>query len=149
MPEYIHHGACAPLNGYRIANIIQDMVLAYLTCAAWSSPVIDDEGREIEANHAEYDFSVQSQIVAFWQCSEFLHHPAAQRALATGYWSPDQLGHDLWLTRNRHGAGFWDRYSKWGEDREAYRIGEVLTTLAHDIGEQYAYVGDDNMIYFE
>lgn len=149
MPEYIHHGSCAPLDGYRVANIVQDMAMAYLTCAAWSSSNFDAEGHEIDTDLAKYDFSTQSQIVAFWHCSEFLHHPAAQQALATGHWSPDQLGHDLWLTRNRHGVGFWDRYSKWGEDHEAYDLGEVLTSVAHDMGEQYAYVGDDNMIHFE
>jgi hypothetical protein len=29
---------------------------------------------------------------------------------------PGQVGHDFWLTRNRHGAGFWDRgYGKLGD----------------------------------
>lgn len=149
MPEYIHHGACVPLDGYRIANIIQDMALAYLTCAAWSSPVIDDEGHDVETDLSRYDFSVEAQIEAFWRCAEFLSHAKVREALTTGHWSPAQLGHDLWLTRNHHGAGFWDRFSKWGEDYEAHAIGEALTALAHDFGERYAYVGDDKMIHFE
>ena len=33
---------------------------------------------------------------------------------ATQNWNAEQLGHDLWLTRNGHGAGFWDR----GHDEE-------------------------------
>lgn len=48
-------------------------------------------------------------------------------------------GHDLWLTRNGHGAGFWDRdYGK---------LGDILTDAAHAMGECYLYVGDDGKIY--
>jgi len=52
---------------------------------------------------------------------------------------PEQLGHDLWLTRNRHGAGFWDRGL--GE------IGDKLTELAHSYGGVTLYIGDDGKIY--
>ena len=52
---------------------------------------------------------------------------------------PKQLGHDLWLTRNRHGAGFWDRGL--GE------IGDKLTELAHSYGDVTLYIGDDGKIY--
>jgi hypothetical protein len=49
-------------------------------------------------------------------------------------------GHDFWLTRNRHGCGFWD--GDWTE-----HAGKALTDLAHSFGESYVYVGDDNLIY--
>lgn len=52
---------------------------------------------------------------------------------------PKQLGHDLWLTRNRHGAGFWDRGL--GE------IGDKLTELARSYGDVTLYIGDDGKIY--
>ena len=52
---------------------------------------------------------------------------------------PEQLGHDLWLTRNRHGAGFWDRGL--GE------IGDKLTELAHSYGDVTLYIYDDGKIY--
>ena len=52
---------------------------------------------------------------------------------------PEQLGHDLWLTRNYHGAGFWDRGL--GE------IGDKLTELAHSYGGVTLYIGDDGKIY--
>lgn len=53
---------------------------------------------------------------------------------------PKQIGHDLWLTRNGHGAGFWDRGL--GEK------GEILTKLASDMGPKEIYVGDDGLVYF-
>jgi len=54
---------------------------------------------------------------------------------------PDShIPHDFWLTRNRHGAGFWD-----GDYPKA--IGETLTELAHSFGEVDLYIGDDGKIY--
>ena len=54
----------------------------------------------------------------------------------------ESVGHDFWLTRNGHGAGFWDGdYEK--------EIGIKLTELSQQFGECHAYVGDDNKIYFE
>ncbi len=44
---------------------------------------------------------------------------------------PEQSGHDFALTRNHHGAGFWDR--GYGE------IGTRLTAAAHVYGESNAW----------
>lgn len=54
---------------------------------------------------------------------------------------PAQWGHDLWLTRNGHGAGFWDRGL--GED------GERLTRIARDMGEIHGMRGDDGRVELE
>lgn len=51
------------------------------------------------------------------------------------------VGHDFWLTRNRYGAGFWDR--GWGV------VGEKLTKIAESFRERSAYVGDDNKVHIE
>ncbi len=53
---------------------------------------------------------------------------------------PDQVAHDFWLTRNRHGAGFWD-----GDYSEP--AGSILTAIAHAFGECNLYLGDDGLIY--
>ena len=54
----------------------------------------------------------------------------------------EQIGHDFWLTRNRHGAGFWDRgYSKKVENR-------LMEACSH-FSEIYPVVSDDGIIYFE
>lgn len=53
-----------------------------------------------------------------------------------------QLGHDIWLTRNHHGSGFFDRdYSE--------ETTTILTNAAHKLGEVSMYIGDDNIIYIE
>lgn len=54
---------------------------------------------------------------------------------------PEQAGHDFWLTRNRHGDGFWDRGL--GER------GERLSDAARVYSSVDLYVGDDGLIYGE
>lgn len=54
---------------------------------------------------------------------------------------PEQIGHDFLLTRNHHGAGFWDRGL--GER------GQRLTESAHAYGDTNAYVGDDGKVYVQ
>jgi hypothetical protein len=51
------------------------------------------------------------------------------------------VGHDLWLTRNGHGAGFWDRGL--GD------VGDKLTAIAKRMGSKSLYVGDDGKIYID
>jgi len=48
-----------------------------------------------------------------------------------------QFGHDLALTRNRHGAGFWDRGL--GEP------GEVLTSWAESLGTLDVFKGSESI----
>ena len=50
------------------------------------------------------------------------------------------IAHDFWLTRNGHGAGFWD--GDYGDD-----VGNKLTAIAETFGECALYVGDDGLIY--
>jgi hypothetical protein len=47
-------------------------------------------------------------------------------------------GHDFWLTRNRHGAGFWD-----GD----WERGAELTKAAHTFGGIDLFVGDDGRVH--
>jgi len=42
----------------------------------------------------------------------------------------EQAGHDFWLTRNGHGAGFWDRVEVWGEENK-----NKLSKLCEEFGE--------------
>jgi hypothetical protein len=49
------------------------------------------------------------------------------------------VGHDLWLTRNGHGTGFWDRGL--GD------VGERLACAARRMGESDLYVGDDGEVH--
>lgn len=52
--------------------------------------------------------------------------------------SLEQVGHDFWLTRQGHGAGFWDR------PRDMYSKDEanVLTALSRRMGNYHGEVGE-------
>ncbi len=56
-----------------------------------------------------------------------------------GY-SITNAGNDFWLTRNGHGAGFWD-----GDLPK--ELGEALTKAADKFGRVDLYEGDDDIIY--
>ena len=64
-------------------------------------------------------------------------------ATASDYLSDDDErqspGHNFWLTRNGHGAGFWN---------SDYINGDKLTELSKDFGPIDLYIGDDNKLYF-
>ncbi len=60
------------------------------------------------------------------------------------YTASEQAGHDFYLTRNGHGAGFWDGDWQDGEDKSR---GERLSEAAHAFGGSSPYLGDDGKIY--
>jgi len=74
--------------------------------------------------------SAEKDVDAFLeQVGEYLKYWELPEGLTAS-----QLGHDFNLTRNHHGAGFWDR--GWGE------LGDWLTRVAQAYGSQalYGYV---------
>jgi hypothetical protein len=95
---------------------------AYLETALWSST--DDRDQPLDKRFGVRDFTADSRVKLF--------------RMARGFWmanedmiadEPEKAGHDLWLTQNGHGAGFWD--GDWPEpqasalDRAAKSLGEV------------------------
>lgn len=51
----------------------------------------------------------------------------------------ERLGHDIWLTRNRHGSGFFDY---------TYENENQLMTAAHNLKEVDLYIDDEGMLRF-
>lgn len=115
---------------------------AYLVAALWSSNDNSDEsgGDPLDENYDITDIADESMAKAIRDCNRFMEENASDLE-ATGA-DDEQNGHDFWLTRNRHGVGFWDRgYPK--------ALGDRLTKAAHAFREVDAVVGDDGKIYFE
>jgi hypothetical protein len=112
---------------------------AYLVCALWSST--DDDGNPLDADYALSDLSPQIVAQAIEDCADFQSENAADLDLFYGEYGYDleQAGYDFWLTRNHHGAGFWDR--------GAGEVGQRLTAAAHAYGSLDLYIGDDNLIH--
>lgn len=107
------------------------MVRGYLECAerCGLAPMEDGrEGREALELAVAPRWSEKAEVKAQALCDEFLR--AAEGLSGLDLLEPGQVGHDLWLTQNRHGAGFWDR--------GLGKLGEQLTEIAHWFGEMYA-----------
>lgn len=115
---------------------------AYVECALWSST--DDEGEPLDRSSA--DLSQEASDEMYRDCADFCQLVTEQYGIRTfDGWDSAQLGHDFWLTRNGHGAGFWDRY--YGADDPRTENGRKLTEAAKTFGECDLYVGDNGEIY--
>lgn len=130
---------------------IEKMVSAYLHCAIWTSPC-EDEGVTLDYYDAD-DFSDDTKERMKLEIQLFIttNNALVLRALAEYPHSPandmcrySSFGHDLYLTSNGHGAGFWDRvYLK------VDNLGELLTTACKALRECNAVLGDDGSLYLE
>lgn len=101
----------------------------YADCAVWSS--VDDDGEPLDRHGVPLDTHAKQVMRA--DCASFVAANAADLALYG--LDPGQCGHDFWLTRNGHGAGFWDRGR--GD------VGDRLSDAATALGESYLYLSED------
>ena len=109
----------------------------YVITALWSSlDDADDRGGEpLDRSYSPNDLSPETLATMKADCEAFQRNHAADIA-----GDPERAGHDFWLTRNRHGAGFWD-----GDWPEA--VGQRLTQAAHAFGGVDLHVGDDGLVH--
>jgi len=112
----------------------------YLAAALWSTNDETDEsgGEPFDANYCIDDIAPHSRATMLAECDGFIADNWAL-IVETGQ-TAEQCGHDLWLTRNGHGVGFWDR----GYD---LAIGDALTRAAHLAGARDLYLGDDERVW--
>ena len=122
---------------------------AYIETALWSS---NDEstpqgGEPMDANYSEKDIHPDTLAQMVEDCSKFqeqfyalFSQEGACLRCGPDYDEIGHAGHDFWLTRNGHGAGFWD--GSWSEDVESQ-----LTRGAKAFGEFTLYIGDDGLIH--
>ena len=110
---------------------------AYIEALLWSELDIDEDGEDIdnfEGCEHELDNDALAAIDSccgdFWQWIVYRKVPEDRHA---------QAGHDFCLTRNRHGAGFWD--GNWDEP-----LASALTKAAKSYGPMHLYRIDENTI---
>jgi hypothetical protein len=121
---------------------LEAVVIAYVQCALWAST--DDEGEPLDGLYEAWDFADEAEASMIEDVENFLDLVEEKGIEWRIGWTAEQMGHDFWLTRNRHGAGFWDRYH--GIDPRGI-VGSELTELAHPFGTSDVYVGDDGKLY--
>lgn len=116
---------------------------AYVRAALWSSPAYAGEG------DARQDDSLETCGFTIDSLAPSTHQ--AMLADCAKFWQGNRdgigekitcAGHDFWLTRCRHGSGFWDSPEMWGVENA-----ELLTAAAHEFPEVDLYIGDGGLIY--
>ena len=119
-----------------------------LAALLWSETT--DDGEPLDRGDYEASDSLKAKVAVEWDdfreqaeelgfdaerdCARMLHPDCEGSA-----WNA--AAHDFILTRNGHGAGFWDT-GRW-----CAPWGDKLTTLARGFGELRCRVGDDGAIY--
>lgn len=125
---------------------LDEFTMAYLEAALWSTnDESDDNGGEpMDKNYDFDDIAPEALEKVKADCAKFQADNAdwINRKHCLNYSTTPEAraGHDFWLTRNGHGAGFWD--GDWSKESEA-----VLTVASKKFGEVNPYVGDDGKLY--
>lgn len=110
---------------------LDTFLAAYIEAALWSSTndtEDGDMGPPLDDDFGPDDLTRAAVRECRRDCKAFLIEHAAD----IGYRFA-KAGHDFWLTRNGHGAGFWD--GDWPEPAATR-----LTDAAHVYGSVYLYV---------
>lgn len=115
----------------------------YLETALWSSTDCSDDsgGNPLDENYDIDDIAIEAIAEAKRECDDFqdANEELLEQAYQQSGYNDGAAGHDFWLTRNGHGAGFWDRGL--GE------VGKELAKASKAYGSVDMYVGDDGKIY--
>jgi hypothetical protein len=119
--------------------IFNAVFAAYIEAIYFTDTEFDSEDQP----SPDCEMAIETQFNAMSDCADFLSL-CAKDGLIEEYadsgatW--EQFGHDFWLTRNGHGAGFWDR--------GLGALGDKLSKAAKSMGGRDIYSDDTGLIYF-
>lgn len=105
------------------ANFLDDATEAYIETALWAST--DGDGTPLDRLAPSHEVNQEVWERAKSELARFIQEN--QENIEASGMSAGDVGHNFFLTRNGHGAGFWDRGL--GD------IGDQLTNAAHGYGE--------------
>lgn len=125
----------------------------YIETALWSSMDESTEsgGEPMDRNYGIEDIAEETLAVMVADCQAF-QESFYDHIIE----DPSRAGHDFWLTRNGHGAGFfdgdWDQEYRqsgdWHAESGRYStVGDYLTEMTRPYGSYDLYIGDDGMIH--
>lgn len=120
---------------------LDEWTVQYIETALWSSTdeCREDGGDPMDDNYGIADLAPSTLRAMAADCDRFRE---AAGDMLDEHADPTMAAHDFWLTRNGHGAGFWD--GDWPAN------GDALTAMVGwrtDFAEVSLYVGDDGLIY--
>jgi hypothetical protein len=126
-------------------DTLDRIINGYITTALWAETDQSDPdtgGEPLNDNYGPGDLSEDFMRQAREDCAAMADTADLKTYLQ--YQDAFSFGHDFWLTRNGHGAGFWDR---WHDGGELEALGRRLTDMAKPFGEVNLYVGEDGKIH--
>jgi hypothetical protein len=155
---------------YGIAyEVIKEIITGYIECALWTEEerlndeyggdhddmFNDEDNDEIERlsklalnfnnknldSFTRDDIEDNSVIKVYEDIKSFITMSGDAVKIAIDEHGAEQVGHDLWLTRNGHGAGFFDR----GYDDD---VEEQLMVSAKKLGGVDLYINDNMKLSF-
>jgi hypothetical protein len=118
---------------------LKEFTQAYIETALWSSTDESDGsgGEPLDANYTEDDLAMKAKREMAKVCADFVW--TNRKLLRESGLAAARAGHNFWLNRNGHGAGFWDEGL--GD------VGDELSDACRPYGESYLYVGDDGLVH--
>jgi hypothetical protein len=136
------------LNQLSATDDLEGFISGYIEAMLWSS-TDGPEGEEVpmDRNFGPWDISdealasIRRECTDFWQANESLIYGEPD-VRGGDCFRAEQAGHDFWLTRAGHGAGFWD--GDWPMN------GDKLDSAVkgkYQYKNDSPYVGDDGKIY--
>ena len=137
----IENRYCHEANCREPLPILDAFTQAYINCALWAS-TNEYNSQPLDRDYDANDLSPSTLEAIKEDCKDF------QESFGQFFEErEEQAGHDFFLTRNHHGAGFWD--GDWEDPilNSAKTVGRFLTIMSHPYGSFNLYVGDDDLIY--
>lgn len=118
------------------ASMIQTLLWSEAACLKIND--LDTEGgtKDLDLEDLDLELSDQARTQSYGDLAGFLSDLWG----IVREFDPARVGHDFWLTRQGHGAGFWD-----GDYPEA--AGKLLTAACADHPQVFPYIGDDGLVY--
>lgn len=121
-----------------------DALTSYIETALWSSTDTDDE--PMDSKYDISDVGDEFKMKAKSDLSDFIKKAEEEGVLEAyldawegrGAWG--QLGHNFWLSRNGHGAGFFD------DQNAEPEVQEKMQDIAETFGEAYLDIGHDDVV---
>lgn len=126
-------------------NTLDAFTRAYIRCAFWISTIEtenDNNSEPLDENYTPDDLAPEALKQMVEDCKSFQERfqcslKSCEESDMECY--AERAGHDFWLTRNHHGAGFSDGWPA--------PYDQILTDGAHAYGSADLYVGDDGKVY--
>lgn len=120
---------------------LAEFTAAYIEALQWSSIVTDANGECHSADRFELSTAGADKCRA--DCRTFCNDYRHLLEEVIDLYDIEQAGHDFALTRNGHGAGYWDR------DDLSPVLADAITEAAKLQGEVYCYLNDQNEVDVE